>query len=309
MNQTGTTEDIDRKRRKGKLLERGEYLLYRAAASLVLRATDETILRWGARLGRITSRLLPGRNNLALRNLVRVFPEKSESDRKTIARRCWEHFGRVTLEYLRAQSRPASAAGEVFDVIGRERLDQAVALRRGVFLVTAHYGTWEIGLRYLTSFDYEISAVARPLDNELLEEALSESRGSEGVELIDKRSAARALVRALERGRVIVLLPDQAVLPREGILTPFLGHPAWTTPAPARLSLRYGAAIVFVFSIPHGTRHDLIFEGPILMDELDANQKNVEAVTARINEVIGRRILERPELWLWMHDRWKGVAP
>ena len=49
--------------------------------------------------------------------------------------------------------------------------------------------------------------------------------------------------------------------------------------------------------------------------ELDArwclggeDEKNAEALTTRINDVISRRIAERPELWLWMHDRWKGNA-
>ena len=33
-----------------------------------------------------------------------------------------------------------------------------------------------------------------------------------------------------------------------------------------------------------------------------------EALTTRINDVISRQIAARPELWLWMHDRWKGNA-
>jgi len=31
-------------------------------------------------------------------------------------------------------------------------------------------------------------------------------------------------------------------------------------------------------------------------------------LTRRINDVISQRIAAHPELWLWMHDRWKGTA-
>ena len=52
----------------------------------------------------------------------------------------------------------------------------------------------------------------------------------------------------------------------------------------------------------------LEFEEPIRIDQMSDDEKSAEALTTRINDVISRRIAERPELWLWMHDRWKGNA-
>ena len=116
-------------------------------------------------------------------------------------------------------------------------------------------------------------------------------------------------MRALGENAVVVMLPDQAVLPREGILAPFLGRPAWTTDAPAKLALRLRSRIVFAFCIPDGPRHRLEFEEPIRIDRLSDAESNPEALTKSINEVLSRRIAARPELWLWMHDRWKGTGP
>jgi KDO2-lipid IV(A) lauroyltransferase len=99
------------------------------------------------------------------------------------------------------------------------------------------------------------------------------------------------------------------VQPREGILVPFLGRPAWTTDAPAKMALRQASEIVIGFCIPDETGHRLDFEEPIRIDQLSDDGKNAEALTLRINEIISRRIAARPELWLWMHDRWKGTAP
>jgi lauroyl/myristoyl acyltransferase len=53
----------------------------------------------------------------------------------------------------------------------------------------------------------------------------------------------------------------------------------------------------------------LEFEEPIHIDQLHDGEKDPEALTGRINEVISRRIAAQPELWLWMHDRWKGTKP
>src|SRR6185436_1792162 len=154
-----------------------------------------------------------------------------------------------------------------------------------------------------------VLSVARPLDNELLERELQRFRGKTGAEVVDRRRAARALMKGLAENAVLVLLPDQAVLPREGVLVPFLGRPAWTTDAPAKLAARLGSTIVFVFCIGDATgRHRFEFEEPIRVDQLSENEKEPVPLTTRINDVISRRIAARPELWLWMHDRWKGTA-
>ena len=62
------------------------------------------------------------------------------------------------------------------------------------------------------------------------------------------------------------------------------------------------------FCIPDGLRHRIEFEEPIRVDLLPEEERDPAKLTARINEVISRRISTRPELWLWMHDRWKGTG-
>jgi KDO2-lipid IV(A) lauroyltransferase len=175
-------------------------------------------------------------------------------------------------------------------------------------LISAHWGGWEVAGLAIMALVNNVRTVARRLDNEILERDLAAIRAKTGVEVVDRRNAARVLLRGLSENAVVVLLPDQAVLPREGILVPFLGRDAWTTPAPARMALRYGSTIVFAFCIPDGTRHRLEFEEPIRVDQLSEAERDPVALTRRINDVIAKRIESRPELWLWMHDRWKGTA-
>ena len=175
-------------------------------------------------------------------------------------------------------------------------------------LISAHFGGWEVAGLAVMSLVANVRTVARPLDNDLLERDLQRIRARTGAEVLDKNKAARGLLKALSQNAVVVLLPDQAVLPREGMEVPFLGRAAWTTDAPAKMALRHGSTIVFAFCIPDGTRHRLEFETPIDVAQLQNEERSVASLTRRINDVISRRIIEDPHLWLWMHDRWKGNA-
>jgi KDO2-lipid IV(A) lauroyltransferase len=163
------------------------------------------------------------------------------------------------------------------------------------------------GLALMALLD-NVRTVARPLDNEYLERDLARLRARTGAAVIDRRRAARALMKGLSENATIVLLPDQAVQEREGVLVPFLGRNAWTTAAPAKMALRNDSVIVFGFCIPDGARHRLVFDEVIRVGELSEGERDPVALTAKINDVISRRIAANPEWWLWMHDRWKGTG-
>jgi Kdo2-lipid IVA lauroyltransferase/acyltransferase len=295
-------------RSKSKVLQRLEYAAYRSVAALVRRASEESLRRWGSRLGAFSRRVLRRRDRLAMRNLRTAFPEKPELELRRTLDECWHHFGREMLAFVRAQSMSLEEIARSCPFVNAGLIEEARSRGKGVVLISAHYGGWEIAGLAVTALVDDVRTVTRPLDNEFLERDLARLRARTGVVVVDRRRAARALLRGLSENAVVVLLPDQAVLPREGILVPFLGRDAWTTDAPAKIALRHGTTIVFTFCIPEPTGHRLEFEEPIRVDQLSEAERDPVALTRRINDVISRRIASRPELWLWMHDRWKGTG-
>lgn len=297
------------RRKKSALAQRFEYALYRLVAAVARSLSDRAAWRLGSRLGELARFVLRKRDRLALRNLKSTFPEKSDEEQRRVLDECWRHFGREAIAYIRAQSMNLEEIAGRCPFVNASILEEGIAAGRGVVLISAHFGSWEIGGVAIMALVRNVLTVTRPLDNEFLERDLARIRARTGAEVVDRRHAARALLKALGQNGVAILLPDQAVLAREGILAPFLGRAAWTTDAPAKLALRSGATIVFAFCIPDGLRHRLEFEGPIHADQLNDNERDPVTLTARINDVISRRIADRPELWLWMHDRWKGTAP
>ena len=267
---------------------------------------EESVHRWGTRLGAVAAKVLRGRDALAMRNLRLAYPERSERELRRIADDCWRHFGREALLSVQTQNLSLDEVAERCPFVNAHLVEEAIARGKGTILISAHWGGWEVAGLAVMSMVKNVLTVARPLDNELLERELQHIRARTGAEVVDRRKAARVLMRALAENGVVVLLPDQAVLPREGVLVPFLRRPAWTTPAPARMALRAGSTIVFGFCIPDGLRHRLEFEEPIQADLLTETERDPVELTRRINDIISRRIDARPDLWLWMHDRWKG---
>ena len=293
---------------KNRALQMAEYATYRAISAAVRRSSDETIAKLGARLGALTRSVVRRRDVLAMRNLATAFPEKTPAELRSILDQCWRHFGRELLVYVKAQTYSLDELARRVQFLNASLLDESRARGKGTIILSAHYGGWEMAGLALMALVKDALIVARQLDNDYLERDVARLRARTGAEVVDRRKAARSLMKTLSSNGVVVLLPDQAVFPREGVLSPFLGRPAWTTPAPAKLALRQGSTIVFAFCIPDGTRHRLEFDEPIRVEQLSEAERDPVALTTRINDVISRRIAARPDLWLWMHDRWKGTG-
>ncbi len=296
------------RRRKNRLLQLAEYGLYRVISSVVRAAGEKRAFRWGGSFGALAGTLLRRRDRLAMRNLRATFPERGEKELRDTLDECWRHFGRQLLLSVLLQSMSLEEVLQRCKIVNREFLDDALSRGNGAIVISAHFGSWEVGGLAITSLTRNVHTVARRLDNDYLERDMLRLRARTGAVVVDRRNAARPLMKALAGNGVVVMLPDQAVLPREGILVPFLGRPAWTTPAPARMAVKRNSTIVFVFCIPDETRHRLEFENPIRVDQLTEDERDPVMLTTRINDVLSRRITGQPNLWLWMHDRWKGTG-
>jgi len=297
-----------RKRRKSLLLQRIEYAAYRAVVRAVSGMSEKAVYRWGTRLGALAGAVLRSRDRLAMRNLRATFPDRPQRELRRILDDCWRHFGREALQYVQMQNLTPEEIAERCPLVNAHHLKDGIARGNGTLIISGHWGGWEIAALAVMSSIRNIRTVARPLDNELLERELQRLREKTGAEVVDRRRAARFLLKSLSENAVLALLPDQAVQPKEGVLLPFLGRPAWTTTVPAKMALRAHSTIVFAFCIPDGLRHRLEFEEPIRADLLTEGESDPVMLTQRINDVISRRIISRPELWLWMHDRWKGTG-
>lgn len=267
----------------------------------------------GSRLARWYLAVAASRRRILLENLSAAFPELSHREIEALGRASVEKFGAAFFEFLDSLRFSREEIEERVAVTGRDHLDAARSRGRGVFLLSAHLGSWELGAVRAGLLGEPIAPVVRPLDNPLLEAELARRRTRFGNRLIQKKEAAREILRALRDGGTVAILIDQNVLLDEAVFVPFFGRLAATSPSLALLQLKTDAAVVPVFTWPvGGGRYRLGFEEPILASEFDpaaARDERILRATARYMAVTENAIRRDPSAWLWMHNRWRTRPP
>ena len=120
-----------------------------------------------------------------------------------------------------------------------------------------------------------------------------------------RQGTIRRVMRMLQAGQAVAVLIDQHVLGRDAVWVEFFGQPAATTSAVAALALRTGAPVVPVLALPlgHG-RYRMIYEHPIEPPRADSEDP-LHEFTQRCTDVLEMYVRRHPELWLWMHRRWR----
>lgn len=267
------------------------------------------VLAMGTLLGRAFHFVDGPHRRLAIRNLQRAFPLRSEVECRAIARQMFAHFGRLLMVLLKFSTmRPDRMLAHVeFD--GGERVVHAHAQGRGVLLFTGHFGFWEINALVHALALKPIAVLARPLDNPLLHDLLERVRRSTGNTVIYRRGAIRRVLRALESNQAVAVLIDQHIQTSDAVYVDFFNRPAATTSALAALALRTGAPVVPVFALPlPDGRFRMVYEHPVDPPR-DGEPDAIREFTQRCTDVLEMYVRRYPELWLWMHRRWRDVEP
>lgn len=292
-----------------------EYLAYLAVKGLVRLLPHRAARGLGRGIGRAAHALLRRHRRIAAANLALALPELDEAGRRRTVRGCFEHFGLALVDAVSAQRFDLEELCRRLDLEGWEHLQEAereIARRgagTGVFILSAHLGLWEIAAYPPGIYGGPLHVVGRPPDNPWLDRELGRARARFGNRPIAKRGAVRSMLRVISQGGRVGILIDQRARPEEGIWVPFFGRPSYTTPVLARLALRTGAPVVAIFGYPlPGGRYRVVLREPIWPEAAGAleGEEAVAELTRRYLEVCEREIREHPELWLWMHERWKA---
>jgi KDO2-lipid IV(A) lauroyltransferase len=154
-----------------------------------------------------------------------------------------------------------------------------------------------------------VSILARALDNPHLNRLLEDIRQGTGNTVVYRRGTIRRVMRTLQAGHGVAVLIDQHIMSRDAIYVDFFERPAATTSAVAALALRTGAPVVPVFALPlGGGRYRLIYEHQVEPPRADSPDA-VREFTQRCTDVLEMYVRRHPELWLWMHRRWRDDGP
>ncbi len=290
-----------------------EYAIARAAGSTAKLLPYGGRLAVGRCLGSLVYALDARHRKITLENVDRAFgSEKTAAEKRAIAEGAFRHFGAMLFEML-TLGRPGRAELESrFELEGVERLEEARRLGRGVLLVAAHFGNWEL---HAIAHGYrfgQLHLVARAQDNPYLNRWLEEIRTISGNEVVYKDRALGRMRKLVRQGETVAIIVDQNVHRKDAVFVDFFGRKAATTPVAAWFALKTGAALVPAFTYPLGAgRYRAVYEGPIDVDayrHLDRDAA-IAAVTQDLARIQESHIRRAPDRWLWMHRRWRTRPP
>ena len=274
--------------------------------SAALRPLPMTAVRTlGRGLGRLAYLVDAWHRRIALENLAAAFPGRSQAERRQLARHTFAHFGSLLLELLKFSTYSRERMRAAIDSEGEEHARQAYDKGHGVLLFTGHFGYWEMLGLVQPLFLEPIAVLARPLDNPALNARLEAMRTVTGNSVIYRQGAMRKVLRELASNHGVAFLIDQHLHTPDAVHVDFFQRRAATTSALAALALRTGAPVVPVFSMPlPGGRYRMVYEHPVDPPQSEGPEA-IREFTQRCTDVLEMYVRRHPDLWLWMHRRWR----
>lgn len=240
-------------------------------------------------------------------NLDAALPELTPLAKGQIIQDVFRNLGRVALALAKAPYWTDRDVRDHVDFVGLEHFREGEAKGRGVMLLTAHLGNWELGALAHGTVIGPIRVMVRPIENPLVDRLVARRREAHGNRVIRKRNAAREVLATLQANGTVGILADQNTLPEEAVFVDFFGMPAAANRGFARLALHSEAAVIPAFAWwDYESRRHIVEYGPAIeLIRTGDTDADVIANTQRFQAALEERIRRHPDQWLWIHRRWK----
>jgi len=287
-----------------------ELLEYTAVRTVLggLGALPRPVARFvGGCVGLAAWALLPRLRRVGRRNLQLAFPQLPPATRARILRESLRSLGWQLAEFAQMSHYSAGKAQNFIRYEGLENYLAARARGKGVFVLTAHLGAWELSSFFHSLMGYPMAMVIRRLDHQRVDSLVNGIRTLHGNRVLPKDDFARGLLKAMHRGETVGILMDTNMTPPQGVFVPFFGVEACTASGLARVALRSGAAVLPGFLLWESSerRYVLHFGPELELIRTGDAEADATANTALFTRTLEDYVRRYPEQWLWVHRRWK----
>ncbi|MES2998935.1 MAG: LpxL/LpxP family Kdo(2)-lipid IV(A) lauroyl/palmitoleoyl acyltransferase [Pseudomonadota bacterium] len=258
-------------------------------------------LKIGKYLGRCAFHLLKRFRNIASINLSLCFPEQSEPARQTLLQKHFESLGMGLVESAMAWWTPPHKLAALIQIEGLEHLQEAMAKKQGVLILSGHFTSLDICGRLFSTI-FPMYVVYREQKNQVIDTLLKKHRNFKLMQPIH-RHAVRQIIKALKKNAAIWYAADQDYGVGHSIFSPFFTIPTATITTPSRYAKHTHAQVVTLFyhRLPQGKGYQIIIN-PILKD---FDQLPPSEAALYFNKLLEQAIRAHPEQYLWIHRRFK----
>lgn len=270
----------------------------------VRRMSRRRAMRVGSAVGRFAFDRLRLRREVAIANVRERLQPAADQDAVAIARGSYEVMARTFMDLVRGDR---LSDQELWSLVSREETQALAEIHswgRGGFLVSGHFGNWELMVLAIRRLGVPVAAMAGDQSNQVVDRALRRLRERAGITPLSARSGLRDALRFVRKGGFVATLMDQDAR-HKGVFAEFLGQPASTHTGVLSMVLRTGAPLVPGVLVEHGDRYDFRL-GPLWEADPDrTNDENLRHGAVHYNEWLEKEVRRAPESYFWAHRRWK----
>ncbi|HOU36078.1 MAG TPA: lysophospholipid acyltransferase family protein [Candidatus Omnitrophota bacterium] len=234
-------------------------------------------------------------------NLRAIFPEKPGREIRRIRRAMFRNFAKYLVDFFRFPLIDKAYVSKYITIKNLSYLEEAIAQNKGVILLTAHLGNWELGGLVLGALGYKFWAVALPHKNKQVNDFFNRRRESKGITVIEFGKAARMCLNVLRNKKLLALVGDRDFSNDAGTVIELFGRKTYLPKGPAGFALKTGAVILPGFMVRN--RNDtftLLLEKPVECNRSDT----LESLTNRYKTVFEDYIRKYPHQWYMFRRFW-----
>ncbi len=247
------------------------------------------------------------RKNVVRENLKNAFPKLSEIERKEIEKKFYHHICDVILETTKLCSFSKDELKERVKIKNSERFYQLIEQGRNITVVFGHYHNWEWFAQALPIYiPITTYGIYKPLHNKVFDKLFYDMRTRFGIVALPMQTSMRTLIKNSHKQFSIAVIADQTPGSSDtNYWTKFLQQNTPVFMGTEKISKHFDCVLAFM-DINRVKRGHLEFEFVILSENV-RELKEYE-ITELHTRYLEKRIIEKPEFWLWSHRRWKHKA-
>lgn len=238
----------------------------------------------------------------AEKNLKLALPTLSPQERAAIREGMWRNIGYIIAEYCHGEKLKIFDSPSV-TIVGEENLQKIKNDGLPALIFSGHMGSWVMIALALMEAGLPVSQVYRPANNPMVNRLLQRLQNRAGCKLIPKGpEGGRKSLESLQSGDHMVILIDQKM--NNGISVPFFGHEAMTPPGLARLAQRFNCPVMPIqVERIEIDRFRITFHDPFFYDHGEG-EEGQRTFMIHVHGFLEKWILQHPDQWLWLHNRW-----
>ncbi len=247
------------------------------------------------------------RRDVVFKNLKIAFPYFDRKKLKEIAFKNYYSFALTFLEAMFIPKLTREELHELVSLINIESLLNAHKKENGVFLLTAHFGNWELGAASVGSqINFPITVLAKPQRNTYVSEWMDNMRRSFGNTVSLLGTNVREIYKAISNNGIVGVVGDQRGPKEGGIRVNLFGQSTSTYPGTAAIALKLKAALIICLMCRRPDyKYNCIFEEIPLPENYSTIEEGIKEINQKYMEILEKYINLYPEQWFWMHNIWK----